>query len=142
MKQTSGIKTILLLILMLGIIAGGLFFDIQETIDFSNTYSNEESISSDSGTLPLRQTHIIESRNLYIVAASEVKDVRSVDEIIKNLSKTSSEKRIIILRLILCILISEGAFFISVLPSVFPWTSIVCSRRTIIQYIHGQDGAK
>lgn len=142
LKQVSGIKTAILLFLTLAIIAGGLFFDAHNIENLSDHFGHGVTTSSESSTLPLRTNTYIKDSDMFIMAASEVRDVRAVSEVIKRLEQGSTSKRVLVLSLILCILISEGAFYTSVLPSIFPWTDVICSRRTMIQYIHSQDGAK
>ncbi|SEK44697.1 hypothetical protein SAMN04487770_101420 [Butyrivibrio sp. ob235] len=140
--KTSKFSTALLFILTMAIIAGGLFFDAHETAELSDYYGNRVVTCADCVIYPLKPVNFFKANDSFIIDASEVRGVRAVSEVIKRLENSAASKRIVILSLILCILISEGAFYTSVLPSVFPWTNIICSRRTLIRYIHSQDGAK
>ena len=141
MKKTYTIRNFILALLSMAIIIGGLFFDAHETLELTENY-DYISQSSDSTCLPLRSHLMIKASDSCIISASEVRDVRVVSEVLKRVENNSSSKRIVILSLIICLLISEGAFYTSVLPSIYPWTSFISSRYSIMCYIHNQDGAK
>ena len=142
MKKTYLIRNFILALLSMAIIIGGLFFDAHETLELSENYDYIAQSSSETTCLPLRAHLMIKASDSCIISASEVRDVRVVSEVLKRIENNSSSKRIVILSLIICLLISEGAFYTSVLPSIYPWTSFISSRYSIMCYIHNQDGAK
>ena len=142
MNQELSFKSFILFILAWTIIVGGLFFDAHETLELTEDYDYILQSSSEATCLPLRSHLMIKASDSCIISASEVRDVRVVSEVLKRIENNSSSKRIVILSLIICILISEGAFYTSVLPSIYPWTSFISSRHSIMCYIHNQDGAK
>ena len=142
MNQELSFKSFILFILAWTIIVGGLFFGVHETLENSDQFSILAEDYSDSHSLPLHDNLYTRSDSSFIVSVSEVRDVRAVSEVLKRIENNSSSKRIVILSLIICILISEGTFYTSVLPSIYPWTSFISSRHSIMCYIHNQDGAK
>ena len=142
MNQELSFKSFILFFLAWTIIVVGLFFGVHETLEHSDQFSILAEDYSDSHSLPLHDNLYIRSDSSFIVSVSEVRDVRAVSEVLKRIENNSSSKRIVILSLIICILISEGAFYTSVLPSIYPWTSFISSRHSIMCYIHNQDGAK
>ncbi|MBO4459009.1 MAG: hypothetical protein J5802_14980 [Butyrivibrio sp.] len=127
---------------MLIVIIDGLFLLARETVDFSDHIGIVEISNPRSQSIPLRNNVMKKSHDSYIISVAEVGDVNSVIEVIKKLEKTSGTKRIVILTLFLCILMSEGVQVKTVLPSIFPWTDIILSRSRVIRYIQRQDGAK
>lgn len=132
----------ILLLIMLIVIIDGLFLLARETVDFSDHIGIVEISNPRSQSIPLRNNVMKKSHDSYIISVAEVGDVNSVIEVIKKLEKTSGTKRIVILTLFLCILMSEGVQVKTVLPSIFPWTDIILSRSRVIRYIQRQDGAK
>jgi len=142
LKKHAAIKNIILLLIMLTVIIDGLFFGARESIELSDNYDFRCTADDSTHSIPMRGSALIRANDSFILSAAEVRDVKAMSEVIKKLEKTSGTKRIVILTLILCILMSEGALFTAVLPSIFPWTDIILSRRRIICYIQNQDGAK
>ena len=134
------IKTFLLSLFAIAVILDGLFFGAYEAQQFSTRYNFTcESVPTDA---PLQSSLTLDSTSSYMLNASEVKDVTVLHDIVKKLEMRSGSKRIVILSLILCILLTEGSFFSSVLPSLFPWTNTIVSRVKLINYIHHKDGKK
>ena len=141
MKKHESIKKFILLMVMLTVIIDGLFLGTRESIELSDNY-NLESVGTQTHSAPMRSDVLIKANDLCIISVAEVRGVNAVSEAIRKIEKNSYTKSIVILSLILCILMSEGALFTAVLPSIFPWTDIILSRRRIIYYIKRQDGAK
>ncbi len=142
MKITSGIKKFILIVLTLVIITGGLFCDARETGEVSDNLGSLTTVSSSVNDKLHSNSNFISARDISIVAALETRDLRVAKEVVSRQELAASAKRIVVLSLILCILLSLGAFYSSVLPSIFPWTSIVVSRFIAISYIHQKDGKK
>ena len=142
LKKHAAIKNIIMLLIMLAVIIDGLFFGVRKSIEASECFCIEKTLDSGSNSIPLRRSVLIGAAESYIISVAEVREVKTVSEIIKKLEKSSATKRIVILTLIICILMSEGVLFTTVLPSVFPWTDIILSRLRIICYIQRQDGSK
>lgn len=134
-------KNLILLILAWVIIVGGLFFDVHETLEHSNMFSLSEDCS-DSQNLPSKNSLYISSGSSFIISVSEVRDVRIIKEVIKQLEKGSKGNYILILACVLCFLLAASSICSSQASSLFKWTSIIFSRRSIICYIHNQDGNK
>ena len=142
MKTTSGIRKFILLFLTMAIIAGGLFFDVREMREVSDSLGTLTTISSKTNDNPHRSSDIISARDISKVAALEIRDLRAAREDVNSQEIPASAKRIVVFSLILCLLLSLGAFYTSVLPSIFPWTSLVISRFIAVSYIHLKDGKK
>ena len=142
MRTALAFKKYILLIITLVIVIGGSYFDICETYDlFNNMECNLSEYTCDSGA-PLQNVIKIKGTASFIAAVAEIKDAGMVREIIKRLENSSNNKTIIVLILIFFICISLGSFVANVYPSLFPWTEIITSRRSVISYIHLQDGEK
>ena len=119
-----------------------LFFGVHETLERSDRFSLMAEGGSERQNL-LAQTNLyIKSGSSFLVAASEVRDARVIPEVIKQLEKNSKGDRIALFTLVLFLLAVAGSFYISDTTHVYPWTSIISSRRSIICYIHNQDGNK
>ena len=142
MNHKLSCNSFILFILAWTVIIGGLFFDVHETLEYSERQCISAEVNADNRSLPLHSNQYIKSGSTFIVSTPEVRDVRTISEVLKRMENNSSCKRIIILSLVLYILICEGAYYASVLPSIFPWTSIISSRCSTICYIHNQDGEK
>ena len=142
MKIIYDIKKFILLFLTMAIITGGLFFDVRETSEASDNIGSVLAVTSKVNDNLHRNTNLISARDISIVAALEIRDLRATREVVNRQEVTASAKRIVISSLILCILLSLGAFYTSVLPSIFPWTSLVISRFIAVSYIHLKDGKK
>lgn len=142
MRISSGIKKFILLFLTMAIIAGGLFFDVRKAKEALGEYERVSSASSDMGEYSRSTTKFISARDIAISAALEVRDLRAGRDVVSRQEISTGSKRIIVISLILFILLAIGAFYTSVLPSIFPWTSLVISRFIAVNYIHLKDGKK
>ena len=142
MKITSGIRQFMLVFLTMAIITGGLFFDVHKTREVSDNLEILTTVSSNANHNSHSRSSIISTRDISIVAALETRDLRSTREVVNRQEITASAKRLVVISLILYILLSLGAFYSSVLPSIFPWTSLITSRFIAVNYIHQKDGKK
>ncbi len=138
----SGIRKFILVLLTMAIITGGLFFDVRETSEVYNNIGTMAAVSSRVDDNAHNNSSIISARDISIVAALEIRDLRAAREVVNRQELTTRAKRVVVFSLILYILLSLGAFYASVLPSIFPWTSIVISRFIAVSYIHLKDGKK
>lgn len=142
MKKSYAFRNFTLALLSMVIIIGGLFFDVHETLELTEGYECLSQLSSETSCLPRRSHLMLKASDSCIISASEVRDIRVVSEVLKRIENKSYSKRTIVVSLIICFLISEGAFYTSVLPSIYPWTNFISSRHSIMCYIHNQDGSK
>lgn len=142
MNQELSFKSFILFILAWTIIVGGLFFGVHETLEYSDQFSILAEDYSDSHSLPLHDNLYIRSDSSFIVSVSEVRDAGVAKEVIKQLEKNSKGSYIVILALALCFLIAASSLHSSVMSALFALTNIIFSRRSIISYIHNQDGNK
>lgn len=139
MRKILSNKNFILFFVIIAIALGGVFFDAHESIKISKWF---DQTTAQSSTMPDASSTYINSNDVYILSTAEIKDGRGFCEVIKKLEKSSSSKRIVILSLIISILISIGAFKASQLQMAFPWTNIISSRKSVINYIHSKDGQK
>ena len=121
---------------------GGLFFGVHETLEHSNHFSLMAEDYSESQSVPLHNNLYIRSGSSFIVSVSEVRDVRVVKEVIKQIEKNSKGNYIVVLVLVLCFLLAADSLYSLAMSSLYKWTSFIFSRRSIICYIHNQDGNK
>ena len=139
MRKILSNKNYILFFVIIAIALGGVFFDAHESIKISKWF---DQATVQNSTMPDVSSTYINSNDVYILSTAEIKDGRGFCEVIKKLEKSSSSKRIVILSLIISILISIGAFKASQLQMAFPWTTIISSRKSVINYIHSKDGQK
>ena len=142
MKLRAFAKNSILLLILFTIVVGGIFFDAHESLELSDWFGYGAAAEESQTSRPLKANSYVNYNIAYILSAAEIKDVSILGEVIKKLERSSSNKRIVILTLILCFFLSIGTFFKCNLPSIFPWTSVICSRNNIMLYIHEQDGLK
>lgn len=142
MKITSGIRKFILIVLTLVIITGGLFCDVRETGEVSDNIGVSATDSSATNDNLHNSSSIISAKDISIVAALETRDLRATREVVNRQVITARAKRIVVISLFLYILLSIGSFYSSVLPSIFPWTSLIISRFIAVCYIHQKDGKK
>ena len=142
MKLGAFAKNSILLLILLTIVAGGIFFDAHESLELSDRFGYGAAAEESQTSRPLNANSYVNYNIAHILSAAEIKDVSILGEVIKKLERSSSNKRIVILTLILCFFLSIGTFFKCNLSSIFPWTSVICSRNNIMIYIHEQDGLK
>ena len=142
MKQYSPTRKLILLLFILAIVIDGLIFGINNSEKLLNAQNtsvitvSSSSHSSSSGTISIRKNISFFSFD------TEIKNAQTVTELIKKLEKNSITKRIIILTLIVSIIISRGSLIFSTIPSIFPFSDIILSRRRMLRYIHRKDGKK
>ncbi len=142
MKITSGIRKFILIVLTLVIITGGLFCDVLETGEVSDNLGTLATVSSATNDNLHNSSSIISAKDISVVAALETRDLRATREVVNRQVITARAKRIVVISLFLYILLSIGSFYSSVLPSIFPWTSLIISRFIAVSYIHQKDGKK
>ena len=142
MKLGMFTKNSILLLILFTIVLGGIFFDAHESLELSDQFGYGVAAEESRTSRPLNANSYVNYNIVHILSAAEIKDVSILGEVIKKLERSSSNKRIVILTLILCFFLSIGTFFKCNLPSIFPWTSVICSRNNIMIYIHEQDGLK
>ena len=142
MKIGAFAKNSILLLIVFTIVVGGIFFDAHESLELSDWFSYGIATEQSRTSEPLNANSYVNYNIAHILSAAEIKDVSILGEVIKKLERSSSNKRIVILTLILCFFLSIGTFFKCNLPSIFPWTNVICSRNNIMTYIHDKDGLK
>ncbi|MBE5832884.1 MAG: hypothetical protein E7306_14250 [Butyrivibrio sp.] len=142
MKYGMNAKNLILHIIVLAIILGGIFFDAGESLELSDRIGYILNTDEADATDPLTASYYVNYNEAKVLSAAEIKDVSVLTEVIKKLERSSSNKRIVVLTLILCFFLSIGIFFKSNLPSIFPWTNVICSRNSVMVFIHDQDGLK
>ena len=142
MKLGAFAKNSILLLLLFTIVIGGIFFDAHESLELSDRFDYGIATEQSRTSEPLNANSYVNYRSTHVLSAAEIKDISILGEVIKKLERSSSNKRIVILTLILCFFLSIGVFFKSNLPSIFPWTNVICSMNNIMLYIHEQDGLK
>lgn len=143
MKKMNLFKKFILLVIVAVIVMGGIYFDVRETNDFIDDMCYSLEASSDDLSIPVKNGNVYIDRSSSIIAAvAEIRDASIIREVIRRLERRSDKETIPFLSLILFLCLSIGIFYLNVLPSIYPWTDIISSRRSIICYIHLQDGAK
>ena len=142
MKLGMFAKNSILLLILLTIVAGGIFFDAHESLELSDRFGYGTAAEESQASKPLPANCYINYSIAHVLSAAEIKDVSILSEVIKKLERSTSNKRIVVLTLILGFFLSIGVFFKSNLPSIFPWTNVICSRNTVMTFIHDQDGLK
>ena len=142
MKLGMFAKNSILLLILFTIVLGGIFFDAHESLELSDQFGYGVAAEESRTSRPLNANSYVNYNIAHILSAAEIKDVSVLSEVIKKLERSSSNRRIVVLTLILCFFLSIGTFFKCNLPSIFPWTSVICSRNNIMIYIHEQDGLK
>ena len=142
MKLRAFAKNSILFLLLFTIVVGGIFFDAHESLELSDWFGYGAAAEESQTSRPLKANSYVNYNITHILSAAEIKDVSILGEVIKKLERSSSNKRIVILTLILCFFLSIVTSFKCNLPSIFPWTSVICSRSNIMIYIHEQDGLK
>ena len=135
-------KKSILLLVVFAIVVSGIFFDAHESMEFSSHFGCDGITEQSETSNPLTTNSYVNYRLAHVLSAAEIKDVSVLSEVIKKLERSSSNRRIVVLTLILCFFLSIGTFFKCNLTSIFPWTSVICSRNNIMIYIHEQDGLK
>lgn len=142
MKYGMNAKNLILHIIVLAVILGGIFFDAGESLELSDRIGYILNTDEAGTTDPLTASYYVNYNEAKVLSAAEIKDVSVLTEVIKKLERSSSNKRIVVLTLILCFFLSIGTFFKSNLPSIFLWTNVICSRNSVMVFIHDQDGLK
>jgi len=135
-------KNSILLLILFTIVVGGIFFDAHESLELSDWLSNNAITEQSDTSSSLNLDCYVDSSNAYVLSVAEIKDVSIFSEVIKNLERNTSNKRIVVLTLFLCLFLYICFYFKSNLPSIFPWTNVICSRNNIITFIHDKDGLK
>lgn len=142
MKLGAFAKNSILLLILLTIVAGGIFFDAHESLELSDRFGYGTATEESQASKPLTANSYVNYSIAHVLSAAEIKDVSILSEVIKKLERSTSNKRIVVLTLILCFFLSIGVYFKSNLPSIFPWANVICSRNNIMTFIHDKDGLK
>lgn len=144
MKSGQFFKNLTMLALAFTIMVSAIFFGTHESAVFSKylDYDISSELSNQNMPLAPQSSYYSNQSNYHLLTAAEIKDVSVLNEVIKKLERVSINKRIVILTMILSFFLSIGIVANSFLPSIFPWTTVICSRNSIISYIHNQDGLK
>lgn len=142
MKLGMFAKNSILLLVVLVIVVSGIFFDAHESMEFSSYFGYDGITEQSEASNPLTANSYENCRLAHVLSVAEIKDVSVLSEVIKKLERSSSNRRIVVLTLILCLFLPISTFYKSNLPSIFPWTNVICSRNTVMTFIHDQDGLK
>ena len=142
MKLGVFAKNSILLLILFTIVLGGIFFDAQESLELSDRFGCGVAAEESRTSRPLNANYYVNYNIAHVLSAAEIKDVSILAEVIKKLERSSSNRRVVVLTLILCFFLPIGTFYKSNLPSIFPWTNVICSRNNIMTYIHDKDGLK
>ena len=142
MKLGMFAKNSILLLVVFVIVVSGIFFDVHESMDFSSYFGYDGITEQSEASNPLTANSYENCRLAHVLSVAEIKDVSVLSEVIKKLERSSSNRRIVVLTLILCLFLPISTFYKSNLPSIFPWTNVICSRNTVMTFIHDQDGLK
>ncbi len=142
MKLGMFAKNSILLLVVFVIVVSGIFFDVHESMEFSSYFGYDGITEQSEASNPLTANSYENCRLAHVLSVAEIKDVSVLSEVIKKLERSSSNRRIVVLTLILCLFLSISTFYKSNLPSIFPWTNVICSRNTVMTFIHDQDGLK
>ena len=142
MKLGMFAKNSILLLILFTIVLGGIFFDAHESLELSDWFGYGAAAEESQTSRPLKANSYVNYNIAHMLSAAEIKDVSILGEVIKKLERSSSNRRVVVLTLILCFFLPIGTFFKSNLPSIFPWTNVICSRNTVMTFIHDQDGLK
>ncbi len=142
MKLGMFAKNSILLLVVFVIVVSGIFFDVHESMEFSSYFGYDGITEQSEASNPLTANSYENCRLAHVLSVAEIKDVSVLSEVIKKLERSSSNRRIVVLTLILCLFLPISTFYKSNLPSIFPWTNVICSRNTVITFIHDQDGQK
>ena len=144
MKKVLEFKNCILLIIAIVIVAGGFYFDVRETRNLFDdlSYSSAAGSFSDNNGKTSEGSGCIKAAASITAAVAEIRNTGVIREAARRMENRANGRRILVITLILFLCLSFGSFFLNVLPSVFPWTDIISSRRSIIGYIHMQDGQK
>ncbi len=142
MKLGMFAKNSILLLLLFTIVIGGIFFDANESLGLSDRFVRVADMQQAGTSSPLNRNYFANYNSAHVLSAAEIKDASVLYEVIKKLERSSSNKRVVILTLLFSFFLSIGTFCKSNLPSIFPWASVICSRNTVMIFIHDQDGLK
>lgn len=142
MKLGMFAKNSILLLVVFVIVVSGIFFDAHESMEFSSYFGYDGITEQSEASNPLTANSYENCRLAHVLSVAEIKDVSVLSEVIKKLERSSSNRRIVVLTLILCLFLPISTFYKSNLPSIFPWTNVICSRNTVMTFIHDQDGLK
>lgn len=142
MKLGMFAKNSILLLVVFVIVVSGIFFDVHESMEFSSYFGYDGITEQSEASNPLTANSYENCRLAHVLSVAEIKDVSVLSEVIKKLERSSSNRRIVVLTLILCLFLPISTFYKSNLPSIFPWTNVICSRNTVMTFIHDQDGLK
>ena len=119
MKLGMFAKNSILLLILFTIVLGGIFFDAHESLELSDQFGYGVAAEESRTSRPLNANSYVNYNIAHILSAAEIKDVSILGEVIKKLERNSSNKRIVILTLILCFFLSIGTFLSPIYPQSF-----------------------
>ena len=96
------------------------FFDAHESMEFSSHFGYDGITEQSETSNPLTTNSYVNYRLAHVLSAAEIKDVSVLSEVIKKLERSFSNRRIVVLTLILCFFLSIGTFFNQVFLQSFP----------------------
>lgn len=120
MKLGAFAKNSILLLILLTIVAGGIFFDAHESLELTDRFGYGAAAEESQTSRPLNANSYVNYNIAHILSAAEIKDVSILGEVIKKLERSSSNKRIVVLTLILCFFLSIGVFLNPIYLQSFP----------------------
>ncbi len=120
MKLGAFAKNSILLLILLTIVAGGIFFDAHESLELSDSFGYGTATEESQASKPLTANCYINYSIAHVLSAAEIKDVSILSEVIKKLERSTSNKRIVVLTLILCFFLSIGVFLNLIYLQSFP----------------------
>ena len=120
MKLGMFAKNSILLLILFTIVLGGIFFDAHESLELSDQFGYGVAAEESRTSRPLNANSYVNYNIAHILSAAEIKDVSILGEVIKKLERSSSNKRIVILTLILCFFLSIGVFLNLIYLQSFP----------------------
>jgi hypothetical protein len=120
MKLGAFAKNSILLLILLTIVAGGIFFDAHESLELSDRFGYGTATEESQASKPLPANCYVNYSIAHVLSAAEIKDVSILSEVIKKLERSTSNKRIVVLTLIQCFFLSIGVFLNLIYLQSFP----------------------
>lgn len=120
MKPGSFAKNSILLLILLTIVAGGIFFDAHESLELLDRFGYGTVAEESQASKPLTANCYVNYSIAHVLSAAEIKDVSILSEVIKKLERSTSNNRIVVLTLILCFFLSIGVFLNLIYLQSFP----------------------
>jgi len=109
MKLGMFAKNSILLLILFTIVLGGIFFDAHESLELSDQFGYGVAAEESRTSRPLNANYYVNYNIAHVLSAAEIKDVSILVEVIKKLERSSSNRRVVVLTLILCFFLPIGA---------------------------------